>query len=75
VSQTAIGDSVNTASRLESLAKDLGVELVVSESVAQRAGIDASAYPPAAATIRGRSETLKVHAIGRAGDLPEVAIG
>jgi adenylate cyclase len=75
VSQTAIGDSVNTASRLESLAKDLGVELVVSEKVTQRAGIDASAYPPADATIRGRSETLKVHAIGRAADLPEVAIG
>jgi adenylate cyclase len=75
VSHTAIGDSVNTASRLESLAKDLGVELVVSENVAQRAGIDASAYPPADAAIRGRRETLKVHAIGRAGDLPDVAIG
>jgi adenylate cyclase len=75
VSHTAIGDSVNTASRLESLAKDLGVELVVSENVAQRAGIDASAYPPADATLRGRRETLKVHAIGRAGDLPDVPIG
>lgn len=74
VSHTAIGDSVNTASRLESLAKDLGAELVVSEDVAQRAGFDASAYPPADATIRGRRETLKVHAIGRAGDLPEIPI-
>jgi adenylate cyclase len=75
VSHTAIGDSVNTASRLESLAKDLGVELVVSENVAPRAGMDASAYPPADAAIRGRRETLKVHAIGRAGDLPDVTIG
>jgi adenylate cyclase len=75
VSHTAIGDSVNTASRLESLAKDLGVELVISENVAQRAGMDASAYPPADAAIRGRRETLKVHAIGRAGDLPDVTIG
>jgi adenylate cyclase len=73
VSHTAIGDSVNTASRLETLAKDLGVELVVSEDVVRRAGFDASGYPPRDATIRGRRETLKVHAIARAADLPAIA--
>ena len=37
-SLTAIGDTVNVASRLEALTKELGCQLVVSEAVTQRAG-------------------------------------
>src|SRR5262249_56339638 len=37
---TAIGDTVNTASRLESLTKEFGVELVVSQELLDRAGVD-----------------------------------
>ena len=40
MSVTAIGDAVNTASRLEDMTKELGGQLVVSESVARRAGVD-----------------------------------
>ncbi len=68
---TAIGDAVNTASRLESMTKEFGVELVISEDVAAAAGLDVSAFPVMETEIRGRRETLKVHAIKRAHDLPE----
>ena len=37
-SLTAIGDTVNIASRLETLTKELDAQLVVSEQLARRAG-------------------------------------
>jgi adenylate cyclase len=74
VSLTAIGDAVNTASRLESLTKDFAAEVVVSDAVADAAGIDLSAFPMHEAVVRGREGTLAVRALARAGDLPEPAI-
>jgi adenylate cyclase len=71
MSLTAIGDTVNTASRLETLTKEFGVELVFSDDVAQRAGIDVSAFPSRETEIRGRRGTLHVRVIPRAHDLPE----
>ena len=41
---TAIGDTVNTASRLETLTKEFGVELVVSQELLDRAGVDLAAH-------------------------------
>ena len=63
VSLTAIGDVVNTASRLESLTKDFNSQLVVSRKTADNSGIDFSAFPSRKANIRGRVDTLEVHAI------------
>lgn len=57
---TAIGDTVNVASRLETVAKDLDTKLVLSEPVAQLAGLDLSAIPSQEIAIRGRTERLKV---------------
>ena len=70
VSLTAIGDAVNTASRLESLTKDFAAELVVSDAVARAAGTDLSAFPSHEATVRGREGTLAVRALTHAGDVP-----
>jgi adenylate cyclase len=66
---TAIGDTVNTASRLESLTKEFAVELVVSQELIDRAGLDLQAYESHDVEIRGRQERLTVRAIKRAKDL------
>lgn len=59
-SMTAIGDAVNTASRLESMAKELDAQLVFSWDVAERAGVDAEKLSRKEVEIRGRSEPLNV---------------
>jgi adenylate cyclase len=67
---TAIGDSVNTASRLETLTKEYGAQLVVSEDVAVSANIDLSAYPSHDIAVRGRKEPVKVRVVADATSLP-----
>ncbi len=66
---TAIGDTVNTASRLESMTKEFGVELVVSQELLDRAGIDLGDAPRHEVEIRGRQSRLAVRAVSKAGDL------
>jgi adenylate cyclase len=73
MSLTAVGDTVNTASRLETLTKEFGVELVVSDEVAARAGLDLSSFPVRETEIRGRRGTVHLRAIAHARDLPEPA--
>jgi adenylate cyclase len=68
-SLTAIGDPVNTASRLESLTKEYGSQVVLSEDVATRAGVDLRAFPETQVDIRGRTAPLCVRAIPDAADL------
>lgn len=66
---TAIGDTVNTASRLESMTKEFAVELVVSQELLDRAGIDLGDAPRHEVEIRGRQSRLAVRAVAKAGDL------
>ena len=67
---TAIGDAVNTASRLEGLAKANDVQLVVSEAVAAAASIDLADFPSQQAEVKGKSDRVPVRLIASAGDLP-----
>ena len=60
VSLTAVGDTVNAASRLESLTKDFGVQLVVSEPVLRAAGLELPGHPRREIDLRGRSGSLAV---------------
>ena len=61
---TAIGDTVNVASRLQDLTKEFGCQLVISEEVAQQAGLDVRELPRQEITVRNRHEPLTVFAIG-----------
>ncbi len=73
VSVTAVGDSVNTARRLEGLTKSYGAQLVVSEQLVARAGIDLRSAPRHEIEIRGRVERMRVVTMTNALDLPDLA--
>lgn len=61
--ETVIGDTVNTAARLEAETKKHGAQLLFSETVRDRAGIDASEIPTITTEIRGREESLSVFVV------------
>ena len=63
---TAIGDVVNTASRLETLTKEYACQLVVSEDVARCAGVDLSAFPADEIGVRGRTRPIRVYVVADA---------
>ena len=69
-SLTAIGDTVNTASRLETLTKEYGCQLVISDAVARYAQLDVEGFERHEIEIRGRLEPLTIRVIGDAQDLP-----
>jgi len=67
---TAIGDAVNTASRLEALTKEYECELIVSAEVIARAGLDRSRFRWHETEIRGKQETLAIAILASAADVP-----
>ena len=67
---TAIGDTVNTASRLESATKEENCQLLVSEIVAQSAGLGAEIGRRCEISLRGREQTLVAFAIEDAAAIP-----
>jgi adenylate cyclase len=68
-SLTAVGDTLNAASRLEGLAKDVDAELVISDDVAGRAGLNLVGHDRRTLTVRGRSTPITAWIISDAGEL------
>lgn len=69
---TAIGDAVNTASRLESSSKEFHAQLIVSDDVARRAGVDVSGFERHEIEVRGRTTAMPIWVIPSATDLVSV---
>jgi adenylate cyclase len=71
---TAVGDTVHVASRLEALTKEYECELVVSEQVMVRAGVDAPGYPRHELTVRNREAPLRIVVVAEARRLADQAL-
>jgi len=72
---TAVGDTVNLASRLQDQTKLFACQLVLSAPVAQRAGIDVSTFRHAEIAVRNRAETIGIHMVDDVEALATVAAG
>ena len=70
VDLTVIGNAVNVASRLESIAKEHGHQIVLSRDVARYAGWVDPDLPTMKVNVRGVEGPLEVIGIGRGRDLP-----
>lgn len=62
-SLTAIGDVVNTASRLESLTKELSAQTIISEETVLNSGMNLGHAEIKDVTVRGRQEKLSVYVV------------
>ena len=60
---TIIGDTVNSASRLQTLTKQAAVQLILSTTLAAQAGLDLSYLPMANARVRGKTEVMRVYLV------------
>jgi adenylate cyclase len=67
---TAVGDTVNTASRLQDQTKVFACELIISDQVAERAGLETAAFRREEITVRNRAEPVVVWIIKDVADLP-----
>lgn len=66
---TAIGDTVNTASRLESYTKDYQCQMIISDPVAENSGYDFSRFPSHDLEVRGRKQSLHIWSISKLQDI------
>ena len=61
---TAVGDAVNTASRLQDQTKNFNCQLIISERVAERAGLDVSGFAREQISVRNRPAPIAIRIIG-----------
>ena len=69
---TAVGDAVNTASRLQDQTKAFACQLIISDELAERAGLDMSAFRREEISVRNRASTIGIHIIE---DVKSLAMG
>ncbi|MGE0238428.1 MAG: adenylate/guanylate cyclase domain-containing protein [Parvibaculaceae bacterium] len=67
---TALGDTVNTASRLEGACKELNMQAIISKAVLDKAGAGIAVLPTQRIEIRGRAQPIEVVMVKRATELP-----
>jgi adenylate cyclase len=67
---TAIGDTVNTCARLESLTKDYECVVIVSRQAADAAGLRLVGHELHEAPVKGRMEPVQFYALRTLADLP-----
>jgi adenylate cyclase len=70
---TAIGDTVNTCARLESLTKDYDCVAIISQRAAELAGLDVSGLELLQAAVKGRSEPVRFYALKTLAELSAAA--
>ena len=66
---TALGDTVNTASRLESSCKALNSQLIVSSATAEASGLTISGGRTELIAVKGREEKVAIHAFTEIPDM------
>jgi adenylate cyclase len=67
---TAIGDTVNTCARLESLTKEYQCVVIVSRPTAEAAGLKLEGHKLHQALVKGRMEPVQFYALQTLADLP-----
>jgi adenylate cyclase len=67
---SAVGDTVNTAARLQELTKAHAVRIVLADAVAAGAGLPVDALSASEIEVRGRRAPLTVYAVATADALP-----
>ena len=70
VDMTVVGNAVNVASRLQSVAKEQGVQIVMSAEVASHAGCLEETGPLLIVKVRGVPEPMQLIGVARGRDLP-----
>jgi adenylate cyclase len=70
---TAIGDTVNVASRLQDLTKEYSCHLIVSDEVVAKAGLNTNGFKRHQLTVRNRREALAIFVVENVKQLDSAA--